>query len=118
MNYKTSILLAVLAIIAAIFVSGCTSKNESQYSQEYSQTTESSQRSFTMDEVSKHNTEKDCWVVIHDKVYDVTSFIPSHPGGKAILQGCGKDATELFESKHSDKAKKMLNGMLIGNLVQ
>lgn len=32
-------------------------------------------------EVSKHNTREDCWVIIHDKVYDLTNFLPEHPGG-------------------------------------
>ena len=81
------------------------------------------QKAFTLDEISRHNTEGDCWFIIHDKVYDVTSFISSHPGGKAILQGCGKDATELYETRpmgsgtpHSDKARNNLNNFYIGDL--
>jgi cytochrome b involved in lipid metabolism len=52
-------------------------------------------------EVYKHNTEKDCWVIIHDKVYDLTDFLKEHPGGKqAILLFAGKDATEEFDMLH------------------
>ena len=38
-------------------------------------------KEFSVDEIAKHNTEEDCWVVIHGKVYDVTEFLPDHPGG-------------------------------------
>jgi len=52
-------------------------------------------------EVYKHNMEKDCWVIIHDKVYDLTDFLKDHPGGKqAILLFAGKDATEEFDMLH------------------
>lgn len=30
---------------------------------------------YTLEEVSKHKTGRDCWVVIHNKVYDVTKFL-------------------------------------------
>lgn len=36
-------------------------------------------------EVAKHSTKESCWIVIDSKVYDVTSFLYSHPGGAAIL---------------------------------
>jgi len=52
-------------------------------------------------EVAKHKTEKDCRVIIKGNVYDVTKFLPDHPGGKkAILMYAGKDATSEFEMLH------------------
>jgi predicted heme/steroid binding protein len=55
-------------------------------------------RKLTLAAVAEHNTDKDCWVIIHDKVYDLSSFLPDHPGGKrAIMLFAGKDATEEFD---------------------
>jgi L-lactate dehydrogenase (cytochrome) len=52
-------------------------------------------------EIAKHNSKDSCWVIIHGKVYDVTEFLPEHPGGqKIILKYAGKDATEEFEPIH------------------
>ncbi|GAA5865688.1 hypothetical protein JCM1840_003219 [Sporobolomyces johnsonii] len=52
-------------------------------------------------EVAKHNTEDDLWMIINGKVYDLTEFAPSHPGGKRILlKYAGKDATEEYEPIH------------------
>jgi len=52
-------------------------------------------------EVSKHDSKESCWVVVHGKVYDVTEFLPEHPGGmKIILKYAGKDATAEYEPIH------------------
>jgi len=56
---------------------------------------------FTMEEVSKHNTRYNCWIVLYGKVLDVTIFLAEHPGGEqAILNYAGKDATKTFELIH------------------
>ena len=47
-------------------------------------------------------------MIVNGKVYNVTSYVTNHPGGKAIVLGCGKDATSLFESKHPQKAHNIL----------
>src|ERR1700710_1445214 len=53
------------------------------------------------EKVSQHNSAKSCWVIIHGKAYDVTEFLPEHPGGpKIILKYAGKDATVEFEPIH------------------
>jgi len=56
---------------------------------------------LTGEEVAKHVTKDDCWVIVHGKAYDVTEFMPEHPGGpKIILKYAGKDATEEYEPIH------------------
>ncbi|KAK2737822.1 hypothetical protein FQN57_007380 [Myotisia sp. PD_48] len=51
--------------------------------------------------IAQHNSAKSCWVIIHGKAYDVTEFLPEHPGGqKIILKYAGKDATEEFDPIH------------------
>ncbi len=64
---------------------------------------------YAMSEVAQHNNQDDCWLVINGKVYDVTSFIPDHPGGNEILKGCGKDATSLFEGEREHSGSKALD---------
>lgn len=56
---------------------------------------------LTGEEIAKHNSKDSCWVIVHGKAYDVTEFLPEHPGGpKIILKYAGKDATEEYEPIH------------------
>eukprot|EP01126_Amoeba_proteus_P061149 TRINITY_DN8171_c0_g1_i3.p1 TRINITY_DN8171_c0_g1~~TRINITY_DN8171_c0_g1_i3.p1 ORF type:complete len:507 (-),score=109.57 TRINITY_DN8171_c0_g1_i3:110-1630(-) len=56
----------------------------------------------TSAQLKRHNNEQDCWVAIHGKVYNLTSFLPEHPAGKrVILYWAGSDATEEFDKFHS-----------------
>lgn len=79
---------------------------------------------YTLTQVAEHTQRDDCWLVIEGKVYDVTPFIKSgfHPGRDAILQGCGRDATIMFNSRpndgtsHSARARAMLPKYYIGEL--
>jgi cytochrome b involved in lipid metabolism len=36
-------------------------------------------KEFTYQDVAEHNTKKDCYLVIHDKVYDCGKFVDEHP---------------------------------------
>lgn len=40
---------------------------------------------FTKEEVAKHNSEEDCWLIIHGNVYDVSDYVGEHPGGGDLL---------------------------------
>lgn len=75
-------------------------------------------KEYTLEEVAKHNTEKDCWVVINGQVLDVTSFLDDHPGGKmAIMTFAGRDATEEFNMLHDkDVVEKYAPHTIIGVL--
>ncbi|KAF1999982.1 hypothetical protein P154DRAFT_522767 [Amniculicola lignicola CBS 123094] len=56
---------------------------------------------LTGEQVAEHHSRDSCWVIVHGKAYDVTEFLPEHPGGpKIILKYAGKDATEEFEPIH------------------
>ncbi|KAI1135352.1 FMN-dependent dehydrogenase-domain-containing protein [Hypoxylon sp. FL0543] len=58
-------------------------------------------RVWKLAEVSKHNSEGSCWMVLHGNVYDITTFIPRHPGGRSILlKNAGQDASAAFDSVH------------------
>lgn len=110
---KTLLLLP----LSALLLSACTSSSTSS--------TTIPTKNYTLSDVSKHATENDCWMAIEKKVYDVTKFIPNHPGGKMILKGCGIDATILFEQRpdttkgpHPESAKETLKNFYIGDLSQ
>ncbi|KAJ7771077.1 cytochrome b5-like heme/steroid binding domain-containing protein [Mycena maculata] len=70
----------------------------------------------TYAELKASNTKEKLYVLIHEKVYDVTKFLDEHPGGdEVILAESGRDATEAFEDVgHSDEARELLPGMLVG----
>ncbi len=75
---------------------------------------------YTLADVAKHNSADDCWMVINGSVYDVTTYVPSHPGSE-IVRGCGKDATSLFqgERKHQGfEAQSLLPTYKIGTVSQ
>ena len=52
---------------------------------------------YSAAEVAGHAAKDDCWVVIRGKVYDLSLWLASHPGGPAVLlKHAGGDATEMF----------------------
>lgn len=71
---------------------------------------------FTWDEVNQHKSVDDCWMVIKGKVYDVTSWVPKHPGGNLIMNGAGRDATALFLSYHPTSTQMVLPKYHIGDI--
>lgn len=86
---------------------------------------------LNMTEITKHNKSTDCWMLISGKVYDITSFFGSHPGGNSTMSpSCGKDATDAYDTKdpyststrggrgHSSRAQSMLGDYYIGNFNQ
>lgn len=80
-------------------------------------------KTFSLTDISAHLTSTDCWLAVEGKVYDVTSFIPNHPGGEKILLGCGKDATAMFNGikdgkGHTQNARDIMQTLYIGDLKQ
>lgn len=73
---------------------------------------------FRKEEIVEHKNKNSCWIILHDKVYDVSKFLDEHPGGEEVLleQG-GTDATENFEDVgHSTDARDLLPEYFIGEI--
>lgn len=76
----------------------------------------------TLADVAKHNTATDCWIVVNGGIYNVTSYIPIHPGGRnRIINQCGTDATVAFETQggrgsHSSRAWTILEKFRVSAL--
>jgi cytochrome b involved in lipid metabolism len=86
---------------------------------------ESNPSSYSLTEVALHNTPTDCWMAIDGKVYDVSNYALKHPGGDTVYQGCGQDATKLFNTRpmgsktpHSNTARSFLPNFYIGELAE
>lgn len=75
--------------------------------------------SYTLAQIYEHKDATSCWSAINGSVYDLTSWIPNHPGGeRAILSLCGHDGSAAFNGQHggSSKVVRVLSGFKIGNL--
>ena len=77
-------------------------------------------KKYSLEEVWKHDKTDDCWIIIDDKVYDVSSYMMNHPGGFYKLisnSGPGSDASfDFFNHGHSKSAKNMVHKFYIGDI--
>ncbi|RME79606.1 MAG: cytochrome b5 domain-containing protein [Methanobacteriota archaeon] len=78
---------------------------------------------LSLEEVRKHNSSSDCWIIIDNAVYYATPYIQYHPGGIDIITAyCGGDASEAFKTKggagvsHSNNAKLFLSSLYLGEI--
>ena len=95
-------------------------------------------KTYTAEEVKKHNTEKSLWIIIEKKIYDLSTyldedevllysiiiiycfFVQGHPGGPEVLvEIAGEDGTEDFNDVgHSEEAHEKMKEFYIGDLVE
>jgi len=74
---------------------------------------------YTAQQVATHNTAADCWTIVNNNVYNITSYITSHPGGQGTISSiCGKDGTAAFDAQHSGSSAALsaLASLQIGTL--
>lgn len=76
-------------------------------------------RQYTKSEVASLNGKDKTLIILHDKVYDVTSFMNEHPGGEEILMDHGGiDGSEDFDDVgHSSEAFDLMKKYVVGELV-
>ncbi|TFK23630.1 cytoplasmic protein [Coprinopsis marcescibilis] len=69
--------------------------------------------------LKQHNKRDDAWSAFYGKVYNITPYIPFHPGGeKDLMRVAGRDGTKLFATTHGwVNADFMLDACLVGFLV-
>jgi cytochrome b involved in lipid metabolism len=78
-------------------------------------------KSYTLADVSTHKDASSCWTAINGNVYDVTSWIDQHPGGRqAILSICGTDGSSAFDGQHGGQKRpeSELANFIIGKLTK
>lgn len=72
--------------------------------------------------VEKHNTPGDCWIIVNNEVYAVSTYLSRHPGGAGIIiPYCGRDATQVYITRagtggHSSRANSELATLRLGTL--
>ena len=82
-------------------------------------------RKFTRDEVAKHNSSNDVWIIVQSDVtgewgvYDMTEYLPDHPGEDALLRNAGLDGTMgVYGDHHPAHVVDFLEDFRIGDLVE
>lgn len=76
-------------------------------------------QAFTRAQVAQHSSTGDCWIIIGRGVYDVTAYLPRHPGGPGqISPYCGSSASQAFAGQHRGdrQAKQQLAPLKIGRV--
>lgn len=119
---KRLLVIAVFLFVALGWGISSTLSEDNDTALSEEATSEEIGEAITLEQVALHSIQSDCWLAIRGKVYDVTTFF-THPGGEAILEGCGTDATFLFENRpsgsgtpHSSIAEQALVNFYIGEL--
>ncbi|KAI0367951.1 cytochrome b5 [Pilatotrama ljubarskyi] len=69
--------------------------------------------------LKEHRTRDDAWSAFSGKVYNITPYLPYHPGGeKELMRVAGRDGTKLFASTHAwVNVDYMLDECLVGFMV-
>lgn len=102
-------------------ISGTPTATSTATSTATTSSTPSATSGMTMSEVASHNSRTSCWAAINGSVYDLTGWIPKHPGGAgAIAQLCGTDGSAKFNAQHggSGMVLSVLTGFKIGLLAK
>jgi len=75
---------------------------------------------WSFEELAKHSAPGDAWMAVRGKVYNITPYLPYHPGGVDLLmEAAGADGTELFDKYHKwVNADGILAACCVGTLAK
>lgn len=88
-----SVVVALTVVVVCLIVLLMSKKAESKTAKKAQPKVAVDPTTLTAQEVAKHNTREDCWIIVDNKVYDVTDYIDDHPGGDTIMNNAGADST-------------------------
>ncbi|KAI1764683.1 Oxidoreductase, molybdopterin-binding domain-containing protein [Hypoxylon sp. FL1150] len=75
---------------------------------------------YRLSEVKEHGSKSERpWVIYEDKVYDITDWIPGHPGGEVILRAAGGSIEpywDIFSIHKSAYVREILEQYLVGKV--
>jgi cytochrome b involved in lipid metabolism len=111
--------VAALVLLATLLILLKSSWSRSSSDEAILETTTKLHQTYTLAQVSEHNSKEDAWIVIDGGVYDITPYVTEHPGGvKAILRNAGGDATKGFKGpQHPARVFDMIDDYKIGTVV-
>lgn len=119
-NLTTISLFIFWAVVVATLTAGLVfyqnNKTNNQVAGNTQNNGTSLQVTLNLAEVAKHNLASDCWVIVNDKVYNLTSFASLHSGGStAIDYNCGKDGTMAYNTKGGSGAHRQGDLNILAN---
>ena len=120
-------------VLLTVFLAACTQVQEleqpsTEQSEQEAVVEEQQEKSLpdeetgvTETELSNHDSESDCWIGHEGKVYDITDWLPKHPGSALVISpycGTSDDFESSFIGQHgkSKVEKLMQEGIYKGNL--
>ena len=117
----------VAVVVGMIILIGCALgiyyyfySNDISLTKRTEASTETSNTEITLEELKTHDDPTaDCWVSMHDTVFDVTDYALEHPGGpEFIWDYCGTNATRAFAIEHPISYLKDLSSNTIMGVLQ
>jgi cytochrome b involved in lipid metabolism len=110
----------LLLVFVCFLVIGCTPLDQTSQQLPSTQPVDTVQQSspttstsslITLEQLRAHSQSGDCWVSYEGTVYDITEWLPLHPGGSAVIaQYCGTSSE--FETAFSGKHGQQMIGQL------
>lgn len=111
MDKKSSVFLTIIVLVLVIVIGiGGYVLIQKRQIPEVNLDTMEQPKVFSIAEVARHNSKKDCWSIISGNVYDLSSYVIRHPGGDEILRACGVDATTLFTQRQTESGRPVGSG--------